>query len=162
MRYYLKDFTLEDFPILNHWVTDADLLLQFSGTDFTYPLTEKQILDYQQTYTDRRFYIGIADNVPFAFGEIIPQENGVPRLGRILIGDINLRGQGLGRIFAKLLVKLCKELYDSNAVDLFVWDQNLAAIKCYQSVGFKLNPEKYKTLFHEGKSYDIYRMTFTH
>ncbi|SER06745.1 GNAT family N-acetyltransferase [Pedobacter rhizosphaerae] len=158
----LQAYTSAYFHILESWVTDADLLLQFSGTDFSYPITEKQIEDYQLLHPDRRFYIGYtADGVPFAFGEIIPQENGCPRLARILVGNSALRGQGLGRSFIKMLLTESIKLYRTKRVELFTWEKNYAAIRCYESVGFKFLPERCKEMVHNGKRFNIHKMIYT-
>jgi len=157
----LKRFSSSDFPLLESWVIDADLLLQFSGTDFNYPLTEKQLSDYQLVHPDRKMYIGYSQNeIPFAFGEIIPQEGGQPRLGRILIGDPRQRGQGFGKYFIRMMVEECRRLYACSQVELFVWDKNQQAIKCYKSVGFEYLPEKQNCVVHEDVRYDIYKMIY--
>ncbi|ETZ23254.1 GNAT family N-acetyltransferase [Pedobacter sp. V48] len=157
----LKPYKSSDFKLLENWVIDAALLLQFSGTDFSYPLTEHQIQDYRKTYPDRHFYIGYTlEKLPFAFGEIIPQESGYPRLARILVGEPSLRGQGLGRYFIKLLLEESQRLYKTNTVELFTWEKNYAAIRCYESVGFKFLTEKSKTMIHKGINYDIHKMIF--
>ncbi|SMD18690.1 GNAT family N-acetyltransferase [Pedobacter nyackensis] len=101
------------------------------------------------------------DGVPFAFGEIIPQESGYPRLARILVAEPSLRNQGLGRYFIKLLLKESKRLYNTDRVELFTWEKNHAAIRCYESVGFKFLPELYKTMLHESVSYNIHKMIYT-
>lgn len=51
IRKYLED----DFEILENWVTNKELLLQFSGTDFNFPLTKDQIERYQTKNPDRSF-----------------------------------------------------------------------------------------------------------
>ena len=158
----IKSYTSSDFNLLAAWVTDADLLLQFSGTDFSYPLTEQQIAAYCTLHPDRRFYIGYTvDGLPFAFGEIIPQESGCPRLARILVGEPVYRGQGLGRYFIRLLLEECKRLYNTDTVELFTWEKNHAAIRCYESVGFKFLPERCKEMVHEDVSYNIHKMIYT-
>lgn len=158
----IKAYTNSDFKLLEKWITDAALLLQFSGTDFTYPITQQQIFNYQELYPDRSFYIGYSQNdIPFAFGEIIPQESGQPRLGRILIGDSRQRGQGFGKYFMKMLIAECKNVYNCSMVELFVWDKNQPAIKCYESVGFEYLREKHKTLIHNGVSYNIHKMIYS-
>ncbi|HEY0054947.1 MAG TPA: GNAT family N-acetyltransferase [Pedobacter sp.] len=158
----LKQYEDTDFPILENWIADADLLLQFSGTDFSYPIKQKQIFDYRLLYPDRKFYIGYTpENIPFAFGEIIPQDNGIPRLARVLVGDPGLRGRGLGKYFIQLLVDECKLKFSISSVELLVWDKNPAAISCYQAIGFVYSPEKEKTLIVNDLSFDIHRMTYT-
>jgi RimJ/RimL family protein N-acetyltransferase len=133
--------------------------LQFSGTDFHFPITKLQVQVYQQANPDRTFYLGFDDKLePYAFGEIIPQAGNVPRLGRILVGQKDKRGIGLGQLFVLDLIQECVNCYKCNAVELFVWDQNLAAIRCYLKVGFKYIPEKQMTMTHEGRQYDIHKM----
>lgn len=157
----LKRYADADFELIQGWVTNSELLLQYSGTDFSFPLTRSQLAVYQQKHPDRNFYIGFtADNQSYAFGEIIPQEGGIPRLARILIGERNLRGLGLGKNFIQLLLLECNQLFGHRNVELFVWDMNLAAIKCYESVGFVYNPVKEKILIHENESYAIHKMTY--
>lgn len=157
----LKVYKNSDFTLLSSWITNHELLLQFSGTDFTYPITEKQIHDYQHDHPDRCFYIGYdSDEKPFAFGEIIPQETGIPRLGRILIGDPANRGQGKGKYFINLLINECKTAFKCTSVDLFVWDMNKIAIRCYQSVGFSFDERILKVLNHGGINYNIHKMTY--
>lgn len=158
----LKPYSNLDFELIASWVTDEALLLQFSGTDFSYPLTTQQISDYQILHPERQFYIGYTtDGLPFAFGEIIPQESGNPRLGRILVGEPRLRGQGLGRYFITLLLEKSKQCYQTNTVELFAWEKNHAAIRCYESVGFKFSPIRSATMVHKGISYHIHKMIYT-
>lgn len=155
-------YTDSHFPLLEKWVTDADLLLQFSGTEFTYPITRKQVSDYQSKHPDRNFYLGYTkDKSPFAFGEIIPQESGSPRIARVLVGDPSLRGHGLGKYFIKLLLNECKRLFECQGAELFVWDKNYAAIRCYQGAGFKYATEERRILVYENKSYNLHKMIFT-
>jgi RimJ/RimL family protein N-acetyltransferase len=158
IRKYLED----DFEILESWVTDRDLLVQFSGTGFSFPLTKDQIANYQTANPDRTFFLGLNHRLErYAFGEIIPQDSSVPRLGRILIGDNAHRGVGLGQLFVKDLVQECIARYDCKSVELFVWDQNQAAIQCYSKVGFEYLPEKQMTMIHDNKRYNIYKMRLT-
>ena len=53
------------------------------------------------------------------------------------------------------------ELGPSDGVDLYVWNMNTAAIRCYSAVGFKYDIEKHTTLIDKNTSYDIHKMTFT-
>ncbi|MBC7759877.1 MAG: GNAT family N-acetyltransferase, partial [Phormidesmis sp. FL-bin-119] len=122
-------------------------------------ITKDQITTYQIANPDRSFYLGLDHNLKsYAFGEIIPQIGHVPRLSRILIGAKENRGISLGQFFVKQLIQECIAMYNCKSVELFVWDQNQVAIKCYAKVGFKCLPEKQMTMIHEDKRYDIYKM----
>jgi len=156
----LKPYEHADVELLQSWVTDPDMLFQFAGTEFSYPITRAQISQYQAKYPHRHFYIGYTeDSVPFAFGEIIPQDNNTPRLGRLLIGDPGLRGKGLGVYFVRLLIQECKKLFSTNFVDLYVWDNNMAAIQCYKRVGFTFVEIEPFKLVHNQTEYNLLKMT---
>ncbi|MBC8054506.1 MAG: GNAT family N-acetyltransferase [Sphingobacteriaceae bacterium] len=159
----IKLYRDSDFILLQNWVTDAELLLQFSGTDFTYPITIQQISNYQKENPARCFYIGYSsENNPYAFGEIISQKTGVPRLGRILIGDPAVRGKGMGRYFITLLIDECRRRFQTDRVELFTSHLNHNAIRCYESAGFIFNPVKEKTLMYQDRSFNIHKMTYYH
>lgn len=155
----LIEYTPAYFPFLQSWVTDPDLLFQFAGTDFRFPLTIDQVIHYQERNADRSLYIYFNDlEEPVAFGEIIPQQNQIPRLARLLVGNSDSRGKGLGVSFIKLLVEECKRLYDPPSVELYVLTDNIQAIKCYKKCGFDFISDQPKTLVHEGNEFLILKM----
>lgn len=154
----LRFYQRSDFPWLNSWVTSAELLFQFAGTNFTYPFTEAQLMEYQQEHPDRRFYTGTSAGQRVAFGEIIPQENGSPRLGRILVGNPEARGKGIGQQFISALVDESVRLLGCRLVELNVWDENISAIRCYEKVGFVFDPEAKVVLEAFGRSFNIHKM----
>jgi RimJ/RimL family protein N-acetyltransferase len=133
----LRSFTQSDFPLLSKWVSSEALLHQFSATTFPYPLNYSDIETYLATNTDRKFYMAHKKQYgDFGFGEIIPQQNNVPRLGRLLIGKPELRGKGLGKELILALLDECRSKHLSTAAELYVLTDNLPAIKCYQALGF--------------------------
>ena len=149
------------FSFLSRWITDANLLFQFAGTEFSYPITEKQIEDYQHKNPDRNFYISLNDlNKPVAFGEIILQENNIPRIGRLLIGDPAERGKGYGTSFIHLLLARCKAQFQTNTVELFVLEDNFSAINCYQKIGFQFLPGQTWEMSHDGQQYLLQKMAY--
>lgn len=149
------------FNFLNHWVTDDNLLFQFAGTEFSFPITENQITDYQHKNPDRQFYMGLNDaNEPVAFGEIIPQKNNIPRIGRLLIGNPEERGKGLGTSFIHLLLATCKRLFQTEKVELFVLENNFPAIQCYQKIGFQFLPNQTWQVSHNQQNFVLLKMAY--
>jgi RimJ/RimL family protein N-acetyltransferase len=134
----LVQFAPQYFDQLQTWVDSEDLLLQFSGDTFAFPLSFPDFERYQLAHPDRQFYMVINDvfNEPCGFGEIIPQPGNIPRLGRLLIGNPAQRGKGLGKLMVKLLVQKCTLRFSCPAVELFVLADNRAAVNCYLSAGF--------------------------
>ena len=156
---HLRRYQATDFALLTQWVTSPALLFQFAGTDFTYPLSQEQLDHYQVTHPDRLFYVAFASSKePFAFGEIIPQENNIPRLGRLLVGDTTRRGKGLGAIFVQLMVDECVRLYHCRQVELFVLNENTQAIRCYEKVGFDKVPDSNFQLVVDTETFTIVKM----
>jgi len=117
-------------------------------------------MEYRKEHPDRPQYVGVLDTAPVAFGEIIPQDCGWPRLGRILIGDPSVRGKGLGHRFVAALVDECVRLYGVGAVDLNVWDENIAARRCYEKVGFVFLQDEQTVVHAFGRDFTIHRMVW--
>jgi RimJ/RimL family protein N-acetyltransferase len=148
------------FTVLNSWITDENILFQYSGTSFVYPFTEKQLLDYQRKHPDRKFYIGLRqDHTPFAFGEIVPQDPYTVRLARILVGEVESRGKGLGESFIRELLLEAQERFRVRFVDLYVLSDNIAAIRCYTKAGFAFSDHEDIILTHKSTDHLIRRMS---
>lgn len=80
-------------------------------------------------------------------------ENGNHRLSRVLVGEVSQRGKNLGEAIIKALVDEFFKDKTLNMVDLNTFDWNIAAIKCYEKVGFKINPTMTEELDVEGKTW---------
>lgn len=146
---YLRKYLQTDFELLNTWITNADLLFQFAGTAWTFPLTEDQIQKYQTVFPERKFYLACTENGnPFAFGEIIVGDINSPRLGRLLIGESDSRGKGLGLSFVNMLIEECRARIDTDVLYLYVFHDNFRAIRCYEKAGFKFVTNKSITFTH--------------
>jgi len=157
MDVILRHYQPTDFKHLKDWITDPEILFQFAGPDFTFPIDSKQISNYQEIHKDRQFYIAEFQHEPVAFGEIIPQNHSSVRLGRLLVGKE--RGKGLGTAFVNALLNEVKHSYFVGWVDLFVMKSNLPAIRCYKKAGFILvKGERIYIQDHRGNEHPILKM----
>jgi len=52
----------------------------------------------------------------------------------------------------------CGRLYACDAVELNVWDENTAAIRCYEKAGFVFQPSDRVVLQAFGRSFNIHKM----
>lgn len=155
----LRVFKMSDISLLQEWVSSEELLFRFAGTGFTYPLTAKQIEDYAIVHPERQFYLGLLENnAPYAFGEIIPQKDSSVRLGRILIGNPEMRGKNLGVRFVQALVEEAKKAFHADLIDLFVIKENVSAIRCYQKAGFTFTDDLPFELPFRGEAFPILKM----
>jgi len=155
----LQKFTKSDYSRLISWVDTAETLMQFAGPKFTFPLTEEQL---DESLSDQnRFPFKVIDTaigVCIGHAEIYITEDSAC-LGRILIGDSQLRGKGLGQEIVSQLLNYCFNNLSKRKIELNVFDWNVNAIKCYEKVGFTINPDKKLEREINGKKWVALNMT---
>ncbi|MGG9971323.1 GNAT family N-acetyltransferase [Ferruginibacter sp. SUN002] len=138
----LQKFSSTDYDILLSWIDSEELLMQFAGPAFTFPLTADQL---DRSLNDRNRYafkvIQINTKAMIGYAEICIKEN-TACLCRILIGDKSLRGKGIGQKIVEQLLEYAFAKLDQQTAELNVYDWNTAAIKCYEKLGFEINPDK--------------------
>lgn len=119
-------------------------MVQWSGPFFTYPLDEPQLETYLQTsYQNpppRRIYKAVDLERGDVVGHIelnnIDRRNNTATLSKVLVGDPQLRGHGIGTMMARCLLAVAFDEMHLHRIDLHVFDWNTAAVKSYQKIGF--------------------------
>ena len=136
----IEEFTEKDFKNLITWIDSKEELMQFAGPQLKFPLTNEQL---QETLTNKNVFafkiVENSKNSPIGHAEIFIKDNSFA-LARILIGDKKMRGKGLGKIIVDKLLEFGFNNFDKNTAELNVFDWNVSAIKCYEKVGFEVNP----------------------
>lgn len=148
----LEKFTPSDYNTLISWISNAEDLMQFGGPALTFPLTAEQ-LD-RSLADENRFAFKVVDaesQQTIGHAEIFLTGSSA-HLGRILIGDPANRGKGIGKEIVELLLELAFGELGQSIVQLNVFDWNLAAIRCYEKVGFEINPDKKLERMVNGKT----------
>lgn len=139
---HLEKFDKKFYSELINSIKNAKDLMQFGGPEFTFPLTEEQI---DKTLSDEnRIAFRVAnssDGNSIGHCEIYFNEDSA-KLGRILIIDENQRGKGIGEKMVILLLEFILKNRKEKNIELNVFDFNIGAIKCYEKVGFIINPDK--------------------
>ena len=157
----LAPFKEEDFNRLISWTDSEELLFQFAGTIFTYPLTAEQLETYLQDNNRVAFkVIDTTSNEVIGHAEIYKTENNTAKICRVLIGNKTLRGKGLGQELIHELVSFSINSLQMKSIELNVYDWNTAAIRCYEKVGFFLDPEKFTTIAVKGDLWKSMNMVF--
>ncbi|CAM3801562.1 GNAT family N-acetyltransferase [Mesobacillus thioparans] len=141
----LKHFTEEDIPQLISWISSPEFLFQWSGTGFTYPLTDQQLNKYlneaNKDGAKNHAYKVIHLESSKVIGHIslgsINLRNRNARMCRVLIGDDDMKGKGLAPFMVNKLLNIAFEQFDLHKVSLAVYDFNTPALKLYQKMGFK-------------------------
>ncbi len=155
----LEPFTNEDFEKLISWIDNKELLIQFAGSVFEYPLTAEQLTIYISD--NKRFAFKVIDvnmNETIGHAEIYLTEPDTSRLCRILIGNKEYRGKGRGQQTVQQLTDYSFEKFKVEVVELNVYDWNISAIKCYEKAGFITNPNKSKKIEVDGKIWTAINM----
>ncbi|GEM_PF-123141 len=168
----LESLQKEDFKKIVEWNEShsAEFLLQWAGPVYEYPLTEEQLERYFDNYVikekDTLFVYKIINvETSEIVGTIELNEkdrtNKIGRIGRFLIGEESYRGKGTGKEALKEAIRIGFEKLKLNKITLGVFDFNISAIRCYESVGFVI--EEYKENYRKiGNDYwNLYEMGIT-
>jgi RimJ/RimL family protein N-acetyltransferase len=145
----LEKFNEKFYDNLIAWVDSEEFLMQFAGPAFTFPLSPEQ-LDKSLKDPNRYAFSVIDTNTNQIIGycELYLKDN-LFNLGRIVIGDKNQRGKGIGQQIVTCLLDFGFTNFDRTIAELNVFDWNISAIACYKRVGFTVN--LYKKLEREMK-----------
>jgi RimJ/RimL family protein N-acetyltransferase len=156
----LAPFEKEDFEKLISWIDNEEELVQFAGpVVFKYPLTKEQLVTYISD--DKRFAFKVIDaktNETIGHAEIYLVKPDMSRLCRVLIGRKEYRGKGIGQQIIQQLKDYSFDRFNVEIIELNVYDWNISAIKCYEKVGFKINPSSSNTTEINGNSWTAINM----
>lgn len=141
----LEPFTTADFNDLINWIDDPDLMTEWAGGLFRFPLTEKSLQWYIED-TNRRgkssaFVFKVVDidsgkSIGHASIGSISYGNESGRLTRIFIAKEH-QGKGYCKQIMHALLKFGFEELKLHRMELGVYTHKTAAIRCYQRSGFK-------------------------
>lgn len=155
----LNQFRQAHYSRLISWVDSAEALMQFAGPRFVFPLTDEQLDNSLNDKNRVAFYVTEIDTgICVGHAEIFLTRTSA-RLESLLIGDRLLRGKGLGQAMVLKLLDYSFNQLDQVQVELNVFDWNIGAIKCYEKVGFTINPDKTNEGEINGKKWITLNMT---
>ncbi len=139
----LLPFTEQDIERLINWIDSPELLLQWAGHTFTYPLERKQILKHLQSANGNfpeMLIFKAADKNKNIVGHIelvrIDYTNQSASLARVFVSPV-CRANGYGQEIVKRALEIGFDKLRLHRIDLRVFDFNKHAIKCYEKCGFK-------------------------
>ncbi len=140
----LKHFARSHFHQLLQWIDSPEFLLQWGGPQFTFPLDEEQLENYlsgaNENNTDSLIYSVFLNETGEMIGHIslgkIDRNHKSARVGKVLVGAEEARGQGIGQKMIEEILKIAFDELDLHRVSLNVFDFNHAAISCYEKAGF--------------------------
>jgi len=141
----LEPFEEADIGRLVEWIPSAAFLLQWAGPVFKFPLDRAQLFRHLRRVAYENptllVYKAIDEDTGrvIGHGEIgnIDYRNHCGTLCRILIGPQELRGRGFGVQLVRYLLELAFDQLALHRVDLYVFDFNIQAVRCYEAAGFR-------------------------
>ncbi len=164
----LEYFEPKDFAQLIEWINSEELMTNWAGSLFSFPLTQKS-MDWYLTKTnnlessDAFIYKVIDVNTEETVGHIslggISRKNRSARISRVLIGSSQHKGKGYCRDMVRALLKIGFEDLKLHRISLGVYDFNKAALKCYQSSGFSIEGVSREILLQNDKWWSLVEMS---
>lgn len=167
----LRPLREEDAPFLLGWLTDPRVLEWYEGRDQAFPGDRVR----EDFFTDepglRRCAIEY-EGRPVGYVQVYPVEGdgfaeyGYPPTREKIfaadqfIGEPDLWGKGVGRAFLSLLLEHLTKEEGAAAVILDPHTDNLRAIRCYESCGFRKKKLLPAHELHEGAWKDCWLMEY--
>ena len=136
----LRPFTISDAPIILSWIKDLITFRKWSADRYSaYPPKPDEMA--AQYTAENVFPFTALDDDGKIVGHIIlrypdPSKT-VIRFGFVIVDD-QLRGKGYGKQMLQLAIKKAKEEFGVKKITIGVFDNNPSALRCYESVGFKV------------------------
>lgn len=141
----LEYFTRNDFNQLIDWINTEELLTNWAGSLFRFPLHEASLEWYIEDTnnldtSDAFIYKGVETETGETIGHIslggISRTNKAARISRVLVGSNAERGKGICTGMLNAVLKIGFEQLNLHRISLGVYDFNHAAIRCYEKCGF--------------------------
>ena len=156
----LRLFQAADTDLLLQAVSDARMLMRFAGPRYHYPLTAAQIQADVDDAEVVLFSLIDADGRVVGHAQIKNLTDSF-LLRRLLIWDVSLRGQGWGQWLVERLLEEGFHRFVHDTAELNVFEGNVAAMKCYQKVGFQIRPAHGKTVSLEDETWRSLNMVLS-
>lgn len=163
----LEYFEPKDFDQLINWINSEELLINWAGSLFSFPLTQSSMEWYlgntnNPEKSDALVYRVVEAESGETVGHIslggISRKNRSARISRVLIGEERSKGKGYCKQMIKAVLKIGFEDLQLHKVSLGVYDFNSSALKCYQSAGFTIEGTMRDVLLHKEKWWSLIEM----
>jgi RimJ/RimL family protein N-acetyltransferase len=162
----LEYFGRDDFKQLISWINNEELLMNWSGSMFRFPLSEESLEWYIEDTnvlpgSEAYIYKAVDENGRVV-GHIslggISEKNRSARISRVLVGNTEERGKGVCYEMVKALLKIGFEELQLHRIALGAYDNNKAAIRCYEKAGLKIEGIHRDVLLYKGNYWSMIEM----
>ena len=164
----LRAFDRDDIARLIDWVNSGgpEFFVRWAGTSFEYPLTEAQLdthlAEAEGAEATRRIFAAIDDASGEVVGHVelsrIDRKNLSASISRLLVGELSVRGKGIGAQIVSRLLDVAFGEMSLHRVDLYVLEFHVAALSMYKGLGFKTEGHLVEARRAGGKYWNAYYM----
>jgi len=163
----LEYFERSDFSQLMEWICDDELLMNWSGALFAFPLTEASLDWYMEDVNEVSrstafIYKAIDTETNKVVGHIslggISKKNSSGRISRVFV-DSSERGKGFCYQMVKAVLDFGFAELKLHRISLGVYNFNTSAIKCYKSAGFVVEGTQRDVLNFKGKWWSLVELS---
>ncbi len=163
----LAYFDSNDFTQLMDWIKDEEALMNWSGSLFSYPLTQSSLEWYIEDVNDIEeseafIYKAIEQDTQKVVGHIslggVSRKNRSARISRVLI-DPESQGKGYCKQMVQAVLKIGFEELKLHRICLGVYDFNKAAMRCYEKAGMVIEGTNRDCLLFNGKWWSLVEMS---
>ena len=163
----LEYFTSNDFTQLMQWITDEEILMNWSGALFSFPLTQSSMQWYIEAVNDIKksdafIYKAVEIETGKTVGHIslggISKKNKAGRISRVLVAP-DYQGKGYCRQMVSAILKIGFEDLQLHRIGLGVYDFNKAAISCYKKAGLLVEGTSRDCLLFKGEWWSLVEMS---
>ncbi|PSW16354.1 GNAT family N-acetyltransferase [Photobacterium rosenbergii] len=131
----LTAFTEADKELLMSWVPSAEFNHLWSGDRFVFPLDNEQLSKHLLCEQVTPLILQQGEK-KLGYIELYHESESTYRLCRVLIGEPSIRGQGCGKKMVELAEEYARTTLNAKHLKLTVFEHNLTARRCYESLGF--------------------------
>ncbi|MBO0170255.1 GNAT family N-acetyltransferase [Vibrio parahaemolyticus] len=152
----LRAFEKEDYDLLISWIDSEKLNYLWGGPKFEFPLSFEQISRHC-SQPEVLPFIFVVSEESAGYVELVKVSDFHFRICRVFVAN-DFRGQGISKKMLGQLIKLAKEKYNTSVLSLAVFEQNLVAKSCYESLGFSVTSVENSTRSFDGEAWVLLRM----
>jgi RimJ/RimL family protein N-acetyltransferase len=162
----LQYFGKDDFKELFEWLNTEELLMNWSGSLFSYPLSQEGLEWYIEDVNDLKrsdaFIYKAVDENGKTVGHIslggISRKNRSGRISRVLVAP-DEQGKGYCCDMVTAVLKTGFEELKLHRIELGVYDFNKAALRCYEKAGLLIEGTSRESLNFKGQWWSLVEMS---
>ena len=157
----LQAFTKNDYELLIRWINEERLMVNWTGSMFSFPLTAADLDWYTEESNDvGKSGVFIYKAVDLVTDKVVGHISlGTARVSRVLVGKEAQRGVGICQKMMRGILKIGFEELKLHRISLGVYDFNKAAIRCYERAGFRTEGIARDIFLYENEYWSMVEMS---